>query len=72
MGYYHKNVVVSRDLKLGNLLLDSKCKVGIADYGLINIVCDGQYLKTSCGSPNYAAPKVLNSLDCVEMVIIII
>ena len=30
----------------------------IADFGLSNIMRDGHFLKTSCGSPNYAAPEV--------------
>lgn len=56
--YCHRNMVVHRDLKPENLLLDSKCNVKIADFGLSNIMRDGHFLKTSCGSPNYAAPEV--------------
>lgn len=51
-------MVVHRDLKPENLLLDSKSNVKIADFGLSNIMRDGHFLKTSCGSPNYAAPEV--------------
>lgn len=51
-------MVVHRDLKPENLLLDSKWNVKIADFGLSNIMRDGHFLKTSCGSPNYAAPEV--------------
>ena len=32
--------------------------VKIADFGLSNVMRDGHFLKTSCGSPNYAAPEV--------------
>lgn len=32
----------------------------IADFGLSNRMKDGQFLKTSCGSPNYAAPEVIS------------
>lgn len=56
--YCHRNMVVHRDLKPENLLLDAKCNVKIADFGLSNIMRDGHFLKTSCGSPNYAAPEV--------------
>lgn len=59
--YCHRNMVVHRDLKPENLLLDSKCNVKIADFGLSNIMRDGHFLKTSCGSPNYAAPEVNSS-----------
>ncbi|CAM6046747.1 unnamed protein product [Sphagnum compactum] len=58
--YCHRNRVVHRDLKPENLLLDAKRRsVKIADFGLSNIMRDGQFLKTSCGSPNYAAPEVI-------------
>ncbi|KAI3860472.1 hypothetical protein MKX03_013475 [Papaver bracteatum] len=58
--YCHRNMVVHRDLKPENLLLDSKYNVKIADFGLSNIMRDGHFLKTSCGSPNYAAPEVIS------------
>ena len=35
--------------------------VKIADFGLSNLMKDGKYLKTSCGSPNYAAPEVITA-----------
>ncbi|KAL2343200.1 hypothetical protein Fmac_004485 [Flemingia macrophylla] len=58
--YCHRNMVVHRDLKPENLLLDSKWNVKIADFGLCNVIRDGHLLKTSCGSPNYAAPEVIS------------
>ena len=35
-------------------------QVKIADFGLSNIIKDGELLKTSCGSLNYAAPEVIS------------
>jgi len=58
--YCHRNMVVHRDLKPENLLLDSSMAVKIADFGLSNVMRDGHFLKTSCGSPNYAAPEVIS------------
>jgi serine/threonine protein kinase len=59
--YCHAHRVVHRDLKPENLLLDStNNSVKIADFGLSNIMSDGDFFKTSCGSPNYAAPEVIS------------
>lgn len=43
-----------------SLLLDDSLNVKIGDFGLSNIMQDGDFLKTSCGSPNYAAPEVIS------------
>nr|CAB3265152.1 5'-AMP-activated protein kinase catalytic subunit alpha-2-like [Phallusia mammillata] len=58
--YCHRHKVVHRDLKPENLLLDARSNVRIADFGLSNMMSDGEFLKTSCGSPNYAAPEVVS------------
>eukprot|EP01096_Ripella_sp_DP13-Kostka_P000601 TRINITY_DN1064_c4_g1_i1.p1 TRINITY_DN1064_c4_g1~~TRINITY_DN1064_c4_g1_i1.p1 ORF type:complete len:571 (+),score=159.28 TRINITY_DN1064_c4_g1_i1:105-1817(+) len=57
--YCHENKVVHRDLKPENVLLKGN-NVKIADFGLSNLMRDGDLLKTSCGSPNYAAPEVIS------------
>mmetsp|Transcript_13514 Transcript_13514/g.27625 ORF Transcript_13514/g.27625 Transcript_13514/m.27625 type:complete len:416 (-) Transcript_13514:289-1536(-) len=58
--YIHSHMVAHRDLKPENLLLDQSSNVKIADFGLSNCMRDGYFLKTSCGSPNYAAPEVIS------------
>ena len=58
--YCHRHKIVHRDLKPENLLIDANKNVKIADFGLSNIMTDGNFLKTSCGSPNYAAPEVIS------------
>ncbi|KAK4782343.1 hypothetical protein SAY86_016445 [Trapa natans] len=58
--YCHQYRVAHRDLKPENLLLDSNGNLKIADFGLSNIMLDGHFLKTCCGSPNYAAPEVIS------------
>lgn len=57
--YSHRLKIVHRDLKPENVLLDGDLNVKIADFGLSNEIKDGDFLKTSCGSPNYAAPEVI-------------
>ena len=40
--------------------MDHNLNVKIADFGLSNMMMDGEFLRTSCGSPNYAAPEVIS------------
>ncbi|KAL7749632.1 Protein kinase [Sorochytrium milnesiophthora] len=43
-----------------NPLSSDGVNVKVADFGLSNTLTDGDFLKTSCGSPNYAAPEVIS------------
>ncbi|KAI8550924.1 hypothetical protein RHMOL_Rhmol06G0145300 [Rhododendron molle] len=52
--------LVHRDLKLENLLLHSRGNVPIDDFGLSDVMRDVHFLKTICGSPNYATPEVVS------------
>ena len=56
VAYCHEHGIAHRDLKPENLLLTSDNNIKVADFGLSNIMEDGRFLRTSCGSPNYAAP----------------
>ncbi|WVZ06018.1 hypothetical protein V8G54_019364, partial [Vigna mungo] len=58
--YCHNKTVIHRDLKPENILLDFNSDVKISGFGWSNIMRHGYFLKTSSGSPNYAAPEVLN------------
>ncbi|KAI3403809.1 hypothetical protein KGF56_003369 [Candida oxycetoniae] len=59
--YMHAKGLIHRDLKLENLLLDKHNNVIISDFGFVNS-CNkehGELMKTSCGSPCYAAPELV-------------
>lgn len=57
--YIHKIGVVHRDLKPENILLDQGLGIKIVDFGLSNTYKKGEFLKTPCGSPCYAAPEMI-------------
>ena len=57
--FSHGKGIAHRDLKLENLLFDANQNLKIADFGLCNVMQDGSSLTTACGSPDYAAPEIL-------------
>lgn len=62
--YMHYKDVLHRDLKMGNIFLDSKMNVKIGDFGLAALLVTSneykaQRRRTLCGTPNYIAPEVL-------------
>lgn len=61
--YCHKNLVVHRDLKLENLLLDKDFNIKIIDFGLSNQFHNDALLNTFCGSPLYASPEMIQGKD---------
>ncbi|XP_010420969.1 PREDICTED: CBL-interacting serine/threonine-protein kinase 26-like isoform X1 [Camelina sativa] len=61
--YCHSRGVYHRDLKPENLLLDAQGNLKVSDFGLSALsrqVRGDGLLHTACGTPNYAAPEVLN------------
>jgi serine/threonine-protein kinase HSL1, negative regulator of Swe1 kinase len=60
--YCHSYNICHRDLKPENILLKADGQVKIADFGMAALHQGPEHqLKTSCGSPHYAAPELLKS-----------
>ena len=60
VGYCHSFNICHRDLKPENILLTSDLQIKIADFGMAALQQGPDHkLKTSCGSPHYAAPEVI-------------
>uniref|UniRef100_A0A6N2KJ56 non-specific serine/threonine protein kinase n=1 Tax=Salix viminalis TaxID=40686 RepID=A0A6N2KJ56_SALVM len=62
--YCHSRGVCHRDLKPENLLLDASGVLKVSDFGLSALpqqVREDGLLHTTCGTPNYVAPEVINN-----------
>ncbi|KYQ94161.1 putative protein serine/threonine kinase [Tieghemostelium lacteum] len=63
--YLHANGIVHRDLKPENLLLKSATtlEIALSDFGLSKLMEEDTFMKTTCGTPSYVAPEVLNNIN---------
>ncbi|KAF4122591.1 POLO box duplicated region [Geosmithia morbida] len=62
--YMHAKGIIHRDLKMGNIFLDSQMNAKIGDFGLAALLVTGKDMQTIrrttlCGTPNYIAPEIL-------------
>ena len=61
--YLKDHNVIHRDLKLGNLLIDSNMQLKIGDFGLsIKLKQRNERRKSMLGTPNFIAPEVLDDM----------
>ncbi|OTB01819.1 hypothetical protein M426DRAFT_265536 [Hypoxylon sp. CI-4A] len=60
--YVHSFNICHRDLKLENILVTDDHKVKITDFGMSALHQGPNHmLRTSCGSPHYAAPEIIKA-----------
>jgi serine/threonine protein kinase len=59
--YLKNKNVLHRDLKPKNILLDSRGRAKICDFGLAIQVGPNERLYDGCGTLNYRAPETLDS-----------
>jgi serine/threonine protein kinase len=60
VAYIHEQGIAHRDLKLENVLVNARGQIKIVDFGFSRCAqSPGELFATSCGSPAYAAPEVI-------------
>lgn len=66
--YLHTSdpVIVHRDLKSHNLLVDENYKVKVSDFGLSTMVVAASQTMTACGTPCWTAPEILRNQRYTE------
>lgn len=64
--YCHSLGIVHRDIKPENLLFSSKdpsvAVIKVSDFGLARTIEEDQFAQTTCGTPGYVAPEILEQL----------
>ena len=61
--YCHQRCITHRDIKLENLLLDSKNNIKIIDFGFSTCVPNEKKIKIFCGTPSYMAPEIVRKTE---------
>ncbi|KAH7886856.1 hypothetical protein F5I97DRAFT_2019117 [Phlebopus sp. FC_14] len=64
LNYAHTFSIIHRDLKPENILIHSLSPplIKLADWGMAAFAPPALHLETSCGSPHYASPEIVNGM----------
>lgn len=63
LSYCHRFKICHRDLKPENILMDRQGNIKIVDFGMAALQPANKWLTTSCGSPHYASPEVIQAQE---------
>ena len=55
----HELEIVYRDLKTENIIIDKHGHIKLIDFGFSKILKEGKKTYTSCGTPNYMSPEIV-------------
>ncbi|KAJ0985033.1 hypothetical protein J5N97_003389 [Dioscorea zingiberensis] len=61
LAYLHRRKIVHRDIKPSNLLIDSRRRVKIADFGVSRILAQTMDCKSAVGTISYMSPERINT-----------
>lgn len=59
MSYLHSMNIIHRDIKLENIIIDSKKNVKIIDFGFGSCTPKSKLLNFFCGTPSYMPPEIV-------------
>ncbi|KAG2131261.1 kinase-like domain-containing protein, partial [Suillus bovinus] len=63
--FLHSNVIIHGNLSSNNVLIDDRCNVRLADYGLSSVVsaCGELFQSYHCGALRWTAPELISDDD---------